>query len=377
MEKKVLFIIPSLAGGGTEKVLIDILRNMDYSRYEVSLFLEFGEGVYINDIPKEVEVLSFYNRHAIWHDRWFRMLRMFHLYKCYHSSVYKFLIRRLLKGKRFDTIVSFMEGNALKFHSYVSDKADKNISWIHIDLKRKHWSLDFFRYCEDERDAYMRMDKIVCVSEDVRNAFLELYPALADKSMVIYNPIDRNRIITEADGKQIEKNGFTICMVGRLNKQKRYDRALAVAKKLHEEGCDFELWILGNGNLEAPLKQMTNNYGIEKHVRFLGFKKPSYGYMKTADIFLNTSEAEGYPLVICEALCLGLAIVATNISGNKEILADSEYGLLTDETEEAVYRGIKLVMEDEGLRESYRKKALGHSHKFDIGNTMSQIYQIL
>lgn len=375
MKKKILFIIPSLTGGGTEKVLVDILQNLNFDQYEVSLFIEFAEGVYMNEIPSNVEVISLYMRHTIWHDRWFRLLRLLHIYTCYHSSVYKYLIRHLLRGKRFDTIVSFMEGSALKFHSYICHKSHNNISWVHIDIKKKHWTLDFFRCSEDEREAYLQMDKIVCVSEDVRHAFLDLYPSLADRSLVIYNPINRNKIIKEAD--RIEKNRFTICMVGRLNQQKRYDRALAVAKMLHEDGCDFELWILGDGNLEVPLKQMTYTYGIEEHVRFLGFKKPSYGYMKTADIFLNTSEAEGYPLVICEALCLGLAIVATNISGTKEILAGSEYGLLTDETEEAIYCGIKRMMEDEGLRETYRKKALEHSSKFDIENTMSKIYQIL
>lgn len=75
---------------------------------------------------------------------------------------------KLLKGEQFDTIVSFMEGAAVKFHSYIIHKANNNLSWVHIDLKQKHWSLDFFRNEKDEFRVYRKMDKIVFVSEDVK-----------------------------------------------------------------------------------------------------------------------------------------------------------------------------------------------------------------
>ncbi len=99
--------------------------------------------------------------------------------------------------------------------------------------------------------------------------------------------------------------------------------------------------------------------------------------MKEADIYLNTSEAEGYPLVVCEALCLGLAIVATDISGASEILAGSEYGLLVSEKDEDIYKGVKRLMDDASLREKYRAKALQRAEMFDVPTTMAQIYKIL
>ena len=377
MRKDFLFIIPSLAGGGTEKVLVDILQNRNFSKYKVSLFLEFAEGIYLSDIPSNVEILSLYKEHTIWHDRWFRLLRMLHIYIYYHSFVYKSFMRYLLKKRKFDAIISFMEGNALKVHSYVCDKSSNNISWVHLDLKKKHWSLDFFQNSRNELKAYQRMDRIVCVSEDVRKAFNILYPTIARRCIVIYNLIDREKIIKTANERRISKTKFTICMVGRLNQQKRYDRALAVAKRLHEDGYDFELWILGEGSLETALKETAKAYGIDGRVRLLGFQKPSYSYMKEADLFLNTSEAEGYPLVICEALCLGLAIVATNISGASEILAGSEYGLLTGEGVEDIYRSMKRMMDDDTLRNYYREKARQRAAMFDVPATMEQIYKIL
>ncbi|WP_258521719.1 glycosyltransferase [Phocaeicola dorei] len=377
MKKKLLFIMPSLAGGGTEKVLIDILQNMDFEHYDVSLFLEFGEGVYINDVPVEVEVLSFYNRHTIWHDRLFRLLRTLHLYLCFHSLIYGFLFRRLLGKRKFDVILSFMEGNALKLHSYVTDKAKKNLSWVHIDLKQKHWSLDFFRNEKEEFSTYQKMDKVVFVSEDVKRRFLELYAIQSEKCTVIYNLIDKNAIQQSAVSERIEKRKFTICMVGRLNKQKRYDRALRVTKRLKDAGYDFDLWIIGEGSLEEPLKAMSNEYGLNECVHFLGFKKPSYSYMKVADLYLNTSEAEGFSLVNCEALCLGLPVISTATSGPTELLNHSQYGLLVPEKEEDIYIGVKRMIDDANLREEYSKKGIQRAEMFNVPNTMTQIYKIL
>lgn len=372
-----MFMMPALPGGGAEKVLLDILKNFDYTSYEVTLFLEYKEGVYLNEVPEEVKILALHKQSTIWFERLHRILRVSNCYAFFHELVYKYMLLKLLKGERFDTIVSFMEGAAVKFHSYIINKADNNLSWVHIDLKQKHWSLDFFRNEKDEFETYRKMDKIVFVSKDVKRRFLELYTIKDDKCTVIYNLIDKNVIQRLAVSNNVIKRNFTICMVGRLNKQKRYDRALKVAKRLKSNGYDFDLWIIGVGNLEKSLRALSHEYGIDDCVHFLGFQKPSYPYMKKADIYLNTSEAEGYPLVVCEALCLGLAIVATDISGTSEILADSKYGLLVPEKDEDIYKGVKRLMDDVTLCEDYRMKALQRAEMFDVLTSMLQIYKIL
>lgn len=369
--------MPALPGGGAEKVLIDILKNFDYLSYEVTLLLEYREGIYLDDVPEEVRVLSLHSQNTIWFERLHRILRYFHSYALFHEFVYKYMLLRLLKGERFDTIVSFMEGSAVKYHSYITHKADKNLSWVHIDLEQKHWSLDFFRNEKDELEAYKEMDKIVFVSKDTKRKFLELYAIDNDKCTVIYNLINKEVIRQLATQYNVIKRKFTICMVGRLNRQKRYDRALSIAKRLKSDGYDFDLWIIGEGSLEKPLKTMSIKYEIDDCVHFLGFQKNPYPYMKVADIYLNTSEAEGFPLVICEALCLGLAIVATETSGPTEILAHSEYGLLVSENENNIYNGVRLLMDDHALCEKYRDKALQRTEIFDVPTAMSQIYEIL
>lgn len=93
---------------------------------------------------------------------------------------------RLPKFVYYDTIVSFMEGESLRYHSLITNRANKNVSWVHIDLKQNHWSLNYFWDKEEELFAYKSMDSVIFVSEQARNAFHDLYPEV-DNLKVILN----------------------------------------------------------------------------------------------------------------------------------------------------------------------------------------------
>lgn len=146
---------------------------------------------------------------------------------------------------------------------------------------------------------------------------------------------------------------------------------------LKNDGYDFELWILGTGELLDGLVRAVHECRLDENVIFMGFKRPPYPYMKAADVYLNTSEAEGYPLVVCEALALGIPVVATSVTGTKEILGDSEYGLLVKEDVEDIYNGLKRMADDAGLREEYHLRSLRRAEMFDVEATMNQIYEVL
>lgn len=377
MKKRVLFLMPDLPSGGAEKVLIDILRNFDHNVYDVTLLLEYRQGVYLKDIPSEVRLRTMYGASNIWLERWHRLLGILHCYHLYHSIVHKLLLLFALRGLKFDTIVSFMEGEAVRLHSYIMGKAANNVSWVHIDLKTKHWSQVFFRNDEQEYGVYAKMDKVVFVSDEARRRFLELFAIDASKCFVQYNLIDATTIKELALSKTITKDKLTVCMVGRLNPQKRYERALRAVKRLKDHGLDFVLWILGEGGLEGELRAMIRELGIEDYVQLKGFVKPSYAYMKAADVYWNTSDTEGYPLVVCEALCLGLPVVATDICGTNEILGGGSYGMLTQEHDDSIYEGMKRMIESKSLREEYALRALEGAGAFDVKSVMNDIYRLL
>lgn len=376
MKQRILFIMPAMLNGGAEKVLIDILKHFDYSLFEVTLLLETKDGPYVEDIPEQVELIYLHKKN-LWIERLYRYLIMFHCKWLAYFILCRLPVLWYTKGLHFDTIISFMEGMAVKMHSYIWDKAYRNISWIHIDLKKKHWSLDFFENENEELECYRRMDNIVFVSQDARTKFQELFHLDESKLIVLYNLIDCNGINDLSGRKKIEKTKFTVCMVGRLNQQKRYDRAFEVVRKLKDDGYDFELWILGSGELETELKEMVETQNINDIVSFKGFQKPVYPYMKEADIFLNTSESEGYPLTLCEALCLGLPIVATNITGSNEILMNSKAGILVEEEIVNIYNGLKRMIDNKSFRENCSENAVAFAKTFNVHETMQRIYNLI
>ena len=376
--KSVLFLMPSLPGAGAEKVLIEILRHIDYTQYNVSLFLEYREGVYLQDVPDKVSIIALHGPNNLWFQRLHRRLVERGWYAPFHELVYRRMFLSLLRGKRYDTIISFMEGSAVKFHSYIFDKGKRNISWVHIDFQQKHWSLDFFRDAEDERQCYEKMDKIIFVSNDAKTGFDSLFHLSAEKYAVHYNIIDADRIRRLSQMCTAEqKNKFTICMLGRLNTQKRHDRAISVAKTLKELGYDFELWIIGDGELREKLENQIIEAGLQDVVKLKGFINPPYSMLAQADIFLNTSEAEGFSLVVAEAFCLGIPVVSTNVSGPRELLGDSEYGILTSQEEKDIASAVRTMMDNSLLRKHYSVMSLTRSQMFNVDASMSAFYKLL
>ena len=376
--KSVLFLMPSLPGAGAEKVLIEILRHIDYTQYNVSLFLEYREGVYLQDVPDKVSIIALHGPNNLWFQRLHRRLVERGWYAPFHELVYRRMFLSLLRGKRYDTIISFMEGSAVKFHSYIFDKGKRNISWVHIDFQQKHWSLDFFRDAEDERQCYEKMDKIIFVSNDAKTGFDSLFHLSAEKYAVHYNIIDADRIRRLSQMCTAEqKKRFTICMLGRLNTQKRHDRAISVAKTLKELGYDFELWIIGDGELREKLENQIIEAGLQDVVKLKGFINPPYSMLAQADIFLNTSEAEGFSLVVAEAFCLGIPVVSTNVSGPRELLGDSEYGILTSQEEKDIASAVRTMMDKPLLRKHYSVMSITRSQMFDVDASMSAFYKLL
>ena len=376
--KSVLFLMPSLPGAGAEKVLIEILRHIDYTQYNVSLFLEYREGVYLQDVPDKVSIIALHGPNNLWFQRLHRRLVERGWYAPFHELVYRRMFLSLLRGKRYDTIISFMEGSAVKFHSYIFDKGKRNISWVHIDFQQKHWSLDFFRDADDERQCYEKMDKIIFVSNDAKTGFDSLFHLSAEKYAVHYNIIDADRIRRLSQMYTAEqKNRFTICMLGRLNTQKRHDRAISVAKTLKELGYDFELWIIGDGELREKLENQIIEAGLQDVVKLKGFINPPYSMLAQADIFLNTSEAEGFSLVVAEAFCLGIPVVSTNVSGPRELLGDSEYGILTSQEEKDIASAVRTMMDKSLLRKHYSVMSITRSQMFNVDASMSAFYKLL
>ena len=372
MKKKILFIITSLAGGGAEKVLMTILHNFDYEKYDVTLCVVSKHGVYINEQPDYLKTIFVYeNPTSI-------LARLgFVLYsKLGLSFLERFCMRWKIKEK-YDTIISFCEGRSLKFHGYVTDKAQRNITWVHCNLFAMHYTIGPVLSAKDEKRLYEAMDQVVFVSNDSRREFMKLGYQIKSSS-VVYNPIDVNSVQKFIKEKFDKQHSIKVVLCGRLSKEKAFERIVRVSDMMNRAGYDFVVEILGEGSERKMLESLIAQYSLESKVILMGFVKPPYPIMADADIFVSTSTAEGYPVNICEAMSLGLPIVATRCSGNSEIVGEDEnYGILTDQDEQSIYAGIVKMIESPELREKCSRNAREKSKSFAVNEVMKSVYSVL
>lgn len=368
--KKILFIIHSLSSGGAEKVLIDILDEFDYSRYDVTLLLIKREGRYIERVNSNVKLLFLHSQTVVC--RIFnRILSEFKLYESFTN--YK-IIKTVTQN--FDTIVSFSHGDSLKYHSKILKKGRNNVTWIHCDM----WNRGLYQKINIRREEffYDSMDKIIFVSNDAQNQFNRLYGnKIKTKQEVIYNLIHVEKIKKLADAEIITRESkFTICTVGRFYEEKAYDRLIRVSAMLKEKGYDFQLWIVAEGILFKELQELAIRLNVADRVVFWGFKSNPYPYIKNADIFISTSRTEAMPLVICEALCLGKPIISTKTTGPIELLSGN-FGILTEHDDISIYNAIINLIVNRELLEYYSVKAIERAKIFNISNTFELIYKTI
>lgn len=254
--KKILFIINSLGGGGAEKALIEFLRHIDYTRYEVSLCLVFHEGCYLSDVPPEVRVFWLYER-----ERNFVHRKSLKIYRNHGiRTLLRLRARRKIRG-RYDAIVSFLEGDALLFHDMVRDRAERNVAWLHCDLRLFHWTRKTFRSDRDEELAYGRMDTIVFCSHITQESFERMYRIDVPKT-VIYNIIDGDSIRRQADAAVVPHDGFTITAVGSLSEVKSHDRLVRVARMFKDAGYRLRFQIVGAGGAAQTIARRTGIAGF-------------------------------------------------------------------------------------------------------------------
>lgn len=373
--KNILFVIDTLNGGGAEKVLYDTLKNIDLSRYKIEVFLIQNEGIYREKIKKlgvNIEYL-FDERKDLFSNILYRKFKSMTIKILrYFYCKYPFLIKKL-KNKNYDIEIAFLEGYSTVLVANRKNNS-KKIGWVHTDLK-KHRALSF----KLEKRSYQKINKIVCVSEDSKKSVLNLYPENKNKTEVIYNPIDKNNILKlSKEIVNFNKSKINIIAIGRLIKIKGYDILLQSHNKLIKERLNYNLIILGEGGEKNNLEKYIKENNLVNNTQLLGFKENPYPYLKEADIFVSSSRYEGYPLVLCEAICLGKPIIATNCTGPKEILENGEYGLIAEvENVEDLAEKMKKLILDEKLREKYSDLSKERAEIFNIKKTIQEIGDLL
>ncbi|WP_226294022.1 glycosyltransferase [Aquimarina algicola] len=365
----------SLYAGGAEKILQTLLRQLDPDRYAITLYSIKKEHFDTNIYPAHIQYHYIFDQNngekGFLSSLWMRIINKMKL-SIYHSLSPKTFYKLFVKGK-YDIEVAYIEGYSTKIISGSSNPNSKKIAWVHIDLEANHWTSEEYKSLEQEIEAYKKFDHIASVSKSVQDAFSRKFN-IQDKLTVKYNPVDQEEIKGKALQTQHEAKTKPIRLItiGRLEDQKGYDRLVRIVNRLKEEYA-FELWILGEGTQRKILEEYIHQHDLQEIITLYGFQSNPYSFLDAADAFVCSSRSEGFSTVVTEALILGKPVVATDCSGMTELLGDSEYGLITENDEDALYQGLKKFLGDQSLRAHYAEKSKERSKDFDIKVTVQEI----
>lgn len=157
---------------------------------------------------------------------------------------------------------------------------------------------------------------------------------------------------------------------------KGYLSLIRTVHRLVDDGLDFDLWIVGEGEQRMVLEDLIQERSLSNIVFLQGFHKNPIPFLKEADVFVSSSSVEGFSLVIGEALCLGKPVVATKNAGSEEVLDGGKYGMLIEQGDDFLYKALKNVIQSESLRFDLRSKAFERSGWFDVSKAMDKIYNV-
>ncbi|MCM1325057.1 MAG: glycosyltransferase [Bacteroidales bacterium] len=373
--KKILVVMNTMGQAGAETALLELLRHINPAEYEVSLYVLMAQGEMVHELPDYVKLLnaryddsSVLGREGRAHMRRTVLKAMFARATVFRLFPYliknlaamaakgKILTDKLLwrvlsdSGQRFkehyDLAVAYLEGGSAY---YVADhvEAVRKAAFLHVDYGRAGYTRELDRNC------YLKFDRVFCVSKEVREAFLQVYPECGPKSEVFHNLVNQDAIRQKAKlsgGFTDDYEGFRILTVGRLTAQKAFEVSIEAMKLLKEKGIRARWYVLGEGDQRSFLEEKIRHFHLEEDFLLLGASKNPYPYMAQADIYVHASRFEGKSIAIQEAQTLGCAILVSDCSGNREQVIPGVDGMMCGFTPEEICRDIQTLLQDESLR---------------------------
>jgi len=369
MKKKILFFIHDLSYGGAEKVLVNLVNNMDLNKFDITVQTIFDIGINKEKLNKNIRYIGGF-KHIFRGNSY--------LFKLFSPNVlYRFFIK-----EDYDVVVSYLEGPTARIISGCQKENIKKICWIHTQMDNEYIYKRGFRNLKEANRCYKVFDMIICVSKMVKECFLKIADCELSNIDVKYNTNDTNFILTkskeEIDDIKFDRSIVNICSVGKIVEVKGFFRLSNVHKRLLDENLKHHIYILGVGNQKKEIENYIRKYNLENTFTFLGFKKNPYKYVKECDLYICSSYREGFSTAVTESLIVGTPVVSTLCSGAQELLGyNNEYGLVVENSEQGIYDGLKYMIanKDELLR--YKELAKIRGSFFSTENTVKAVEDML
>lgn len=366
--KKVLFLIHDLGRGGAEKVLVNLVNNMDKNKFDITVMALFGGGVNEQLLAPHIRYQKIFPKEFPGNS---------HLMKLFTpKQLHQWFIK-----EKYDVEVSYLEGPSARVIAGCPDEGAKLVSWIHVEQHTMKQLAVSFRNEKEAIACYNRFDQTICVSEFVKNDFCKILD-FQRPIRVLYNTVESD-VIREKAQELIQSilsddSKIKLIAVGTLKQSKGYARLLQIIKRLYEEHYPIHLYILGLGPMKEEIEKIIDTNQLQEVVTLLGYQTNPYAYVAKSDLFVCASFAEGFSTAVTESLIVGTPVVTVEVSGMKELLGENnEYGIVTENNEEALYEGIKKMLDEPRLRETYQEKAKERGKTFSTENTVRAVEEML
>lgn len=383
MKKDILFLVSDMESGGFQKSLVSLLQCFDYEKYNVDLLILSPKGIFMNQIPKEVNLIktnissNFFRSFPISATELIKEGEyILSIKRCIH-----FIMSRFDKGlaaiymskqipyinKEYDVAIDY---NGQQIFYYMMDRinAKKKISYFHSDYKK--WPY----YKSADKKYYPKVDYIVTISDICKESLDEIFPECKTKTKVIHN-ISSPKVVSRLAKEECEINFdiqyINVVMVGRPSEVKGYDFAIESCFKLKKDGYKVKFYSIGTSNEVEKFKNLVKKFGIEEEFIFIGETSNPYKFIKKADIYVHPSRFEGKSVAIDEAKILCKPIVITNFTTSKDHIHNEVNGLIVEMSSNGVYEGIKRLIEDTSLKERFIESL----SKESLGNE-SEVYKL-
>lgn len=375
-KKKILFVTPNQAHGGTNKSLQNLLLEIDKDKYDVKVY-SIRKGEWYQTVFEEYDI-----KRSLWVSLLFcnKLLPILikKTSKCVYNRIVDFLLKkealRLGRKYNFDIVISFEEGTATTMGSFFADAF--KIAWIQCDYSQYIKLIDNSIEREKERIKYGEFNKIVCVSRATQHSMRVCYPNYSDKIVFAYNTLNVN-YINELSRQAINDNLydnsiFSLLSIGRFSPVKRFDKIPEIVEKIIKIGVNrlFRWYVIAPSDSKEYDKtiNLINEKGLGSYVVLLGGKDNPYPYIKESNLLVCLSISESWSYVINEAKLLHTPVVTTDFPAAYEVVED-DTGIIVDYDSIPVVIS-NLINDTNGCYSSLKKTSRNYSYSNSLAVSM-------
>ena len=386
MKKKIIFVTKALWIGGIETALVNLLNYFDFNRYEVTVLVLHAELNMAPRLPLSCRLLVLDREKQYSFKEKYPYVKLYKLtekpvnpsklhqmlfwtvpiIRWCETKLYIRYVHDVMADESFDTAIIYSD--VVAEETIKAIRAKKYIMFYH------HGAM---RHVYHDKIGYRRCEKIVAVSEHQANNLRRFVPSFANKIIVIHNLTDVAGIIEKSESpvsETFDSSKFHIVTVGRIAREKGIDLAVRACAELVGKGfCGFQWWIVGGGPEEEAIRDMIKQLNLEGYICMMGMKDNPYPYMKRANLYVQPSRVEGYPMTILEAMILGKVVVSTNNPGAREIITNDKTGVLCNDSSKAIADTIMKVSENK----KYFKEIENNIQKIDFDKMNKECMNIL